>query len=271
MTTQNNANVLEKAKELKFYGILEHHEEIEDKIDLIQLIFNWEEAARADRSLARRLNSAHLGKFKPLAFFDWSWPKKCDRELIEELMKVNFIKEATNIILCGPNGAGKSTIACNIAHQAILKGYTSLFVTASDMLKELDTQEGATALRRRIAHYTKPFLLVIDEVGYLSYSNRYADLLFEIISQRYTKKSTLITTNKSFTEWQEIFPNASCLISLIDRLVHDSEITSIEADSYRVKESMERAARRKEARMIAKTKLKLAKNNTTSDDETPPF
>ena len=123
----------------------------------------------------------------------------------------------------------------------------------------------------RIAHYTKPFLLVIDEVGYLSYSNRYADLLFEIISQRYTKKSTLITTNKSFTEWQEIFPNASCLISLIDRLVHDSEITSIEADSYRVKESMERAARRKEARMIAKTKLKVAKNNTASDDETPPF
>jgi len=122
----------------------------------------------------------------------------------------------------------------------------------------------------RIAHYTKPFLLVIDEVGYLSYSNRYADLLFEIISQRYTKKSTLITTNKSFTEWQEIFPNASCLISLIDRLVHDSEITSIEADSYRVKESMERAARRKEARIAAKTKLKAAKNNTTSD-ETSPF
>jgi DNA replication protein DnaC len=262
MTTTNN--LLEKAKELKFYGILEHNEEIGDKTELLQLLFDWEETARANRSLKHRLHGARLGRFKPIALFDWSWPKKCDRELIEELMKVTFLKEATNIILCGPNGAGKSTIACNIAHQAILQGYTSLFTTASAMLKELDNQDGAAALRRRIEHYTKPTLLVIDEIGYLSYSNRYADLLFEIVSQRYTKKSTLITTNKTFSEWQEIFPNASCLVSLIDRLIHDSEITSIEADSYRLKEANERAAKRKEARATARAKAKLSKKDTSA-------
>jgi DNA replication protein DnaC len=132
------------------------------------------------------------------------------------------------------------------------------------MLKELDNQDGAAALRRRIEHYTKPTLLVIDEIGYLSYSNRYADLLFEIVSQRYTKKSTLITTNKTFSEWQEIFPNASCLVSLIDRLIHDSEITSIEADSYRLKEANERAAKRKEARATARAKAKLSKKDTSA-------
>lgn len=268
MTVTND--LLTRAKVLKFYGIMEHHEEIADKAEWLELLFDWEENARANRGLTRRLHSAHLGRFKPLALFDWNWPKKIDRELIEELMEVDFIKEATNVILCGPNGAGKSTIACNIAHQAILQGYNALFITASDMLKDLDAQDGATSLRKRMMRYIKPQLLVIDEIGYLSYSNRYADLLFEIVSQRYTKKSTFITTNKSFTEWQEIFPSASCLVSLIDRLTHDSEISSIEADSYRLHESMILSAKRKEARAAAKAraKAKLATAKLSSENLT---
>lgn len=256
-----NNNLLERAKELKFYGIIAHWEETTEQIEWIRLLLDWEETERANRSLTRRLNSARLGRFKPLGLFDWSWPKKCIREQIEELMKLDFLPEATNIILCGPNGVGKSTIACNFAYQAVMKGYTALFVTAGRMLSELEAQDGANAIRRRIAYYVKPQILIVDEVGYLSYSSRYADLLFEIISQRYTKKSTIITTNKPFTEWREIFPNAACVVSLVDRLVHNSEIISIEADSYRLKESIERAAARKEIRAAAKVKNKTTPKN----------
>jgi DNA replication protein DnaC len=95
-----------------------------------------------------------------------------------------------------------------------------------------------------LRHYARPRLLVIDEVGYLSYSNRHADLLFELISRRYEETSTLITTNRPFAEWHEVFPNAACVVSLVDRLVHHAEILSLEGKSYRFKEAQERAEQR---------------------------
>jgi DNA replication protein DnaC len=163
-------------------------------------------------------------------------------------MNLSFLSEAINIILCGPNGVGKSMIAKNIAYQAVIHGHTAFFTTAGHMLGDLTAQDGNLALKRKLKFYASHKLLIIDEVGYLSYSNRYADLLFEIISRRYHEKSTLITTNKPFIEWRDIFPNATCVISLIDRLVHRSEIINIEAESYRLKEAKEESAKRKASR-----------------------
>src|SRR3954463_704068 len=103
-----------------------------------------------------------------------------------------------------------------------------------------DTPIFSTTLDRRAPpahHYAKPRLLVIDEVGYLSYSNRHADLLFELVSRRYEHNSTLITTNRPFAEWREVFPNAACVVSLVDRLVHNAEVLAIEGDSYRLKDA----------------------------------
>lgn len=139
-------------------------------------------------------------------------------------------------------------IAKNIAYQAVTHGQTALFTTAGHMLGDLTAQDGDLALKRKLKFYTSHRILIIDEVGYLSYSNRYADLLFEIISRRYHEKSTLITTNKPFVEWRDIFPNATCVVSLIDRLVHRSEIINIEAESYRLKEAKEASAKRKASR-----------------------
>jgi DNA replication protein DnaC len=124
------------------------------------------------------------------------------------------------------------------------------------MLNDLASQDGDQALRRKLKRYTQPQILIVDEVGYLSYSNRCADLLFEVISRRYNEKSTVITTNKPFAEWRDIFPNAACVVSLVDRLVHRSEIVNIEADSYRLKEAKEESAKRKAAREIKKSKIK---------------
>jgi len=252
MTTDS---LLQRAKVLKLHGIVAHWEEISDK-GLIERLITWEETERSHRSLERRLQSSHIGCFKQLTEFDWRWPKKCDRYAIEELMQLEFIKEVTNVIFCGPNGAGKSTLARNIAYQAVIHGYTVLFTAAGQMLNDLAAQDGDNALRRKIKYYTQPTLLAIDELGYLSYSNRHADLLFEIISRRYEVKPTIVTTNKPFKEWREMFPNASCVVSLIDRLVHNSEIISIEADSYRLKEAKERNIKRNELRAKRKNKEK---------------
>jgi DNA replication protein DnaC len=249
--------LLTRAKALKLHGLVHHLDEVTDKVWVENLLL-WEEEARHQRSLQRRIYCAQIGRFKPLAAFDWQWPKSCDRELIDEFMKLEFIKEVSNIIICGPNGVGKTTIASNIAYEAVIQGHTVILTTAGKMLNDLASQDGDNALRRRIKHYTNPTVLVIDEIGYLSYSNRHADLLFEIISRRYQVKPTIVTTNKPFTEWGEVFPNASCVVSLVDRLVHKSDMLTIDADSFRLKEATERSAKRKANTISKKAKGKIA-------------
>lgn len=198
----------------------------------------WEKAERTNRSLQRRIRSAKLGKLKALADFDWDWPKRIDRMAVEELMSLGFLENATNIVFTGPNGVGKSTLALNVAHQALIAGSRVMFCSAGAMLGELAALDSDSALRRRLQYYTSPDVLLIDEVGYLSYSNRHADLLFEIVSRHYEKLSTIVTTNKPFKEWSDVFPNAACVVSLINRLVHRSEVISIEGESYRRKRSL---------------------------------
>ena len=253
MTTQNSdTSLMARANELKLHGLIAHWDEVAESA-WVETLIQWEEYERTRRGLERRLKSARLGRFKPLADFDWVWPAQCDREAVEELMQLDFLNEAVNVILVGPNGVGKSTIARNIAHQAILKGHNVLFTSAGHMLNDLAAQEGDSVLKRRLAHYSRPQVLVIDEVGYLSYSNRHADLLFEIISRRYEEKSTVVTTNRPFSEWGEVFPSASCVVSLVDRLVHRSEILSIDGESYRLKEAKERQQRQAASRKMSKT------------------
>jgi DNA replication protein DnaC len=233
------------AIELKLVGLQAHWSEVkDDKLPWLEQWLTWELAERKQRTLDRRLNNAKLGRFKPLSEFDWQWPASIDQQAIHALMQLDFIDDVNNIILIGSNGVGKSTVAQNLGYQAVLEGHTVLFTSAANMLNDLAAQDGDNALRRRLNHYAKPKFLIIDEVGYLSYSNRHADLLFEIINRRYEKRATLVTTNRPFGEWNEVFPNAACVVSLIDRLVHHSEIIAIEGKSYRMKEAQEQATKR---------------------------
>jgi DNA replication protein DnaC len=214
---------------------------------------DYEEAERTRRSLERRIRNARLGSFKALVDFDWSWPKKIDREAIDEILSLGFFEEGVNTLLLGPNGVGKTMLLKNLAHHALLRGYTVRFVTASDMLNDLAVPDTSVALTRRLSRYCRPQLLCLDEVGYLSYDSRYADLLFEVVTRRYeAHKPIAISTNKPFAEWSEVFPNAACVVTLIDRLIHRCELIDIQARSYRLKEAKERAANKKKRTATAK-------------------
>ena len=239
----NPEQLRERAKALNLNGLLAHWPEVVT-CDWLPKLIEWEENERTRRSMERRLKDARIGRFKSLADFDWAWPTRCDRGAVESLMELDFMGDAANVVLVGPNGVGKSTLAKNVAHQALIRGHTVRFTTAGELLGDLAALDSDAALRRRLRHYASPDLLVIDEIGYLSYSNRHADLLFELVSRRYETKSTLVTTNKAFSAWSEVFPNASCVVSLIDRLVHHSEVVAIEGESYRLKEAKERAEQR---------------------------
>jgi DNA replication protein DnaC len=240
--------LMQRAAALKLHGLIAHWDMLpEAELPWVQRLIGWEEVERKRRGLERRLSAAHIGRFKPLADFDWSWPDQCDKVAVSGFMTLGFIKETANIILVGPNGVGKSMIAQNIAHHAVMQGHSALFVTAAQMLGDLTAQDGDNALRRRLKYYAHPDVLIIDEVGYLSYSNRHADLLFNIINRRYELKPTIVTTNRPFAEWSEVFPNAACVVSIVDRLVHHSEILVIEGESYRMREAREQATRKKKA------------------------
>ena len=253
-TKTSREHLRSRAQQLRLYGLLSDWETVCHE-PWLEPLLEREEVQRQQRSLETRLATSKIGRFKPMADFDYAWPSKIDREQIEELFQLHWLDEALNPILVGPNGVGKSMIAQNLAYQAIHNGATALFLTASQLLNDLAAQEGARALQNRLRRYYRPKLLVIDELGYLSYDHRHADLLFEVVSRRYAKKSILVTTNKAFAEWNEVFPNATCVVTLVDRLVHHAEIIQIDGESYRFKEAKEQAAqraRRRAARRQAK-------------------
>jgi DNA replication protein DnaC len=237
-----------RVQRLALHGLLAHWADVADKPWVAELC-GYEERERHRRSLERRLRYARIGAFKSMTDFDWAWPKKIDKEGAVDLLSLGFIEESVNVIFLGPNGVGKTMLTRNIAHQAVLRGYTVRFTTASDMLNDLAAQETSTALKRRLHRYCKPKLLCVDEVGYLSYDSRYADLFFEVVTRRYeAQRSIVLSTNKPFSEWPQVFPNAACVVTLVDRLLHRSEILAIEGDSFRLKEATERAAAKTKSR-----------------------
>ena len=214
---------------------------------LLEYIAEKETAYRTKRSLERRLKRSRNGVFKPMADFDWAWPKQIDRATVEAALGLDFIDRVGNVVLVAAQGLGKTMIAKNIAYNAVLAGHAVRFATAAELLLDLSAQDSARSLDRRLRYWSSIRLLVLDELGYLSYDSRNADLLFQVVSRRYETKSLVLTTNLSFKEWPTIFPNAACTTALIDRIVHHSDIIRIEGESYRRREA-EAAAKTRRAK-----------------------
>lgn len=213
---------------------------------IIEEFVRLESLAKKHRSLERNLKSSHIGRFKPITDFDWAWPKKIDRDLIERAFTLDFVTEGRNLILIGSSGLGKTLLAKNLAHAALLAGFSVLFTTAQELIADLSCDSPETR-RRRLARYARPRLLCVDEVGYLAHDDHAADLLYNALNPRYeARRATVVTTNLAFSSWNTVFPNAACIVALVDRLTHHADVTVLEGHSYRVRESeLESAARRK--------------------------
>jgi len=234
-----------RLRNLGLFGLATRFQEVHDQ-PWLRTVITIEEEERQVRGLDRRTKNSRLGKFKPMADFEWGWPKSIDRRAVEALFSMKFAEDGVNIVLVGPNGVGKTTIAKNLGMAVLKSGRTTRFTTASAMLNELVQQDSSAALHRTYRRYTSPAVLIVDELGYVAYGNRHADVLFEVVNRRYEAgRPVIVTTNRAFTDWGSLFPNATCVVPLVDRLVHHCEIVHIDGDSYRLKEAEERAAARR--------------------------
>jgi DNA replication protein DnaC len=204
---------------------------------LLEALVQAELDERARRRLERQMRAARLGRFKAMADFEWDWPKHLHRPTVDRVFTLDFVAKGENVVLVGNQGLGKTMLSKNLVHQAVLAGHSALFITASDLLLDLNSQDTSRALERRLRAYARPHLLAVDEIGYLSYDAHAADLLYQIISRRYEQRSIVVTTNLVFKEWPTVFPNASCAVALVDRLTHHAEIIRVEGESYRHREA----------------------------------
>jgi len=251
MTPQAEADMKERARRLGLWGLLANWDEL-SKQPWVREYLGVEEDERSRRSLERRIRGARLGAFKAMVDFDWDWPPSIDRDHLGDLLELGFLDETANVVLFGPSGIGKTMIAQNLGYQALQRGHTALMTKASVMLADLAAQDSAAALARRLRRYCRPRLLVVDEIGYFPHTGRAADLFFEVISQRYGQRSTVMTSNKVFSEWPEVFGGAGCVSAIVDRVAHKAELVKIVGESYRQKEAMERAERKAKERKESK-------------------
>ncbi len=209
-------------------------------VDYLAQLIEGEAHAREDRSIQRRVGLARFPVVKTLDLFEWSWPTKINRPQIQNLFRLRFIEDKGNVIFIANVGLGKSHLAIALAHTACLRGYSVLFTTAVDIINSLSAAQAQGSLKRELRKYLQPRLLVVDELGYLPIDKHGADLLFQIISERYERGALIITSNRAYKHWPEIFNHDSTLTSaLLDRLLHHAETVLIEGKSYRMKEQIE--------------------------------
>jgi DNA replication protein DnaC len=195
---------------------------------------------KKDRATQSRIRTARFPQIKTLEQFKWSWPRKINQLQVKNLFRLKFVDEKSNVIFLGGVGLGKTHLATALGYHACLKGYTVLFCSAVDAINNLAAAQSAGRLKQELRKYHKPALVILDELGYLPIDKTGADLLFQIISHRYEQGSLIITTNRVFKDWPEIFNNDSTLTSaLLDRLLHHTETVVIEGKSYRMKETIE--------------------------------
>src|SRR5499425_1288209 len=205
-------------------------------VDYLAQLVEGEATLRENRSIERRIKNARFPVLKSLDDFQWNWPKKINRPQIQNLFRLAFISTQTNVVLIGNVGLGKTHLSIALGHAACLKGHSVLFTTAVDIINTLAAAQSAGRLKREFFRYLKPAVLIVDELGYLPIDKHGADLLFQIISQRYERAPMVITTNRVYKHWSQIFNNDSTLTSaILDRVLHHADTVIIEGKSFRTK------------------------------------
>jgi len=209
-------------------------------LDFLSRLVEGEALRRKDRATQRRLQATHFPVIKTLEQFNWTWPKKINRTHVQNLFRLAFLKDKTNVIFMGGAGLGKTHLATALAYEACLAGHTVLFTTAIDIVNTLAAAQATHRLKAELRKYLSPSIVVVDELGYLPIDKNGADLLFQIFSQRYETGSTIVTTNQAYKNWAKLFNNDATLTSaVLDRLLHHAETVVVEGKSYRMKDQIE--------------------------------
>ena len=204
-------------------------------LDFLDLVLQEELAVRDDRRFRAGLRLSKLPHHKTLDDYDFSFQPELDPRKIRDLATLSFVQAHANVALLGPPGVGKTHIAVALAVAACRAGFTVYFTTLDDMVRHLKAADAIGRLTSKLRTYLRPNVLVIDEVGYQPLERAEANLVFQVISKRYEKGSTLLTSNKSFGEWGQVFGDEVLATAILDRLLHHCDVVAINGPSYRLK------------------------------------
>jgi DNA replication protein DnaC len=232
---------------LKLPFLQNHHTELAqqgaqqhwDHLEYLRRLIEGEYTQRRQRVIERRVRAARFPVLKTLEQFRWDWPKKINRLAVQNLFRLEFLAQKANVVLLGNVGLGKTHLAIALGYAACQEGYSVLFADAISVINDLCAAQKRGLLKRQLKKYLAPELLLLDELGYLPIDQHGADLLFQVISQRYERGSIVLTTNKPFKQWASVFNNDSTIASaVLDRLLHHADTVVIEGSSYRMKDQV---------------------------------
>jgi DNA replication protein DnaC len=237
----------QQLKTLYLSFLAEHYQELADEaarqqwsaVQYLARLMEGETQRRHERQILRRVAAARFPVIKTLEQFNWTWPKKVNQAQVQNLFRLAFLKDQANVVFIGGVGLGKTHLATALGHAACLQGHAVLFTTAIEAINTLSAAQAQCRLKTELKKFLAPTVLVLDELGYLPIDKIGADLLFQIISGRYEKGSTVITTNQPYKNWARIFNNDATITSaVLDRLLHHAETILMEGKSYRMKDQV---------------------------------
>ena len=231
------------AAELKLHGLAENPDELVDRAEhaqlgyreFLDLILESEIGVLDGRRYQARLKMAGLPHHKTLDEFDTSFQPDLDPKRLAELRSLRFIERKVGCLILGPPGVGKSHISVGLAMEALARGYLVRYTTLDDLVRGLRHADALGKLNTKLAQLQRPHLLVIDEAGYLPLDRADANRIFGVVNRRYTRGSTIITSNKTVGEWADTFGDEALAAAILDRLLHDAEVLAINGPSYRLK------------------------------------